>query len=84
MSKKRDKHLIANEAHEQKEKELRDFRTDHNEWARSSAKWWTVRRPGKIRTEEIEIGGCIKTILSILGWVVLALFIIWLLFGILH
>lgn len=76
MSKKRNKHLIANEAYEQKEKELRDFRTDHN--------GWTVPRSGKIRREEIAVGGCIKTIMSILGWVMLALFIIWLLFGILH
>lgn len=84
MSKKRKEHLIATEEYENRHKEIKDFRADYNDWARSSAKWWTVRRPGKIRTEEIEIGGCIKTILSILGWVVLALFIIWLLFGILH
>lgn len=51
MSKKRDKYLMASEVHEQKQKEIKDFRADYNDWACSSAKWWTVRRPGKLRME---------------------------------
>ena len=51
MRKKRDKNLMASEVYEQKQKEMQDFHNDYVDWACSSAKWWTVRRPGKIRME---------------------------------
>lgn len=37
MSKKRDRHLIASEAHEQKHKEMREFRNEYAGWTNSTS-----------------------------------------------
>lgn len=84
MSKKRKEHLMATEEYENRHKEIKDFHDNYKGWVGSSAGWpWFRGFIGKTRME-FQNGGCIKTILSILGWVVLASFIIWLLFGDLH
>ena len=77
MSKKRDRHLIASEAHGQKHKEMREFRNEYVGWAGSSAGWpWFRGFIGKTRLE-FQNGGCIKSVLSVLGWVIFVLFIVW-------
>lgn len=51
MSKKRNKNIMANEEYEKKHKEIRDFNTECDGWARASAGWFGRGWKGKTQME---------------------------------